>query len=57
MNKKRKKGFYWVKIYVRYNTQRWVVSEFDGDYWYFQGCRYEDHNFFEIDENRIERKQ
>ena len=53
---KRKNGFYWVKIYSGKSNWRWVVTEFEGNYWFFQGCRYDDENFQEIDERRIERQ-
>jgi hypothetical protein len=55
---KREAGFYWVKIIVRNdpNTKfRWVVAEYDGFFWHYQGCRYESGNFQEIDERRIKR--
>jgi hypothetical protein len=60
MNEKRKPGFYWVKISSEYSDPetpnwRWVICEFDGTYWYYQGCRYEDKNFLQIDEFRLER--
>jgi len=57
----RQKGFYWVKIVNQYYTGessnwRWAVAEFDGSFWYYQGCRYNDENFQQIDETKIERK-
>lgn len=46
---KRKAGFYWVKI----KDTRWVVSEWDGTYWYWQGVAYPDQAWEFIDEDRL----
>jgi len=55
---KREKGFYWVRIGVRndpHNDSCWVVAEYDGFFWHYQGCRYDNGNFKEIDEKQIKR--
>ena len=46
---KRKIGFYWVKI----KDSRWVVSEWDGAHWHYQGCSYYDNAWEFIDEDRL----
>lgn len=52
---KRKEGFYWVKI----NETGWIIAEFDSNSWVLCGTDffYSDHDFIQIDENRIIRKQ
>ena len=48
-NKKREDGFYWVKL----GNNRWVVCEYAGICWFFQGASFKDENFKEIDEIEI----
>jgi hypothetical protein len=49
MNEKRKPGFYWVKI----KGSRWVVAEWDGVQWSWQGCSYPDQGWEYIEEDRL----
>lgn len=51
----RKEGFYWVRIRVG-EGYRWVVAEWFGYGWSWQGGKYDSVNFVEIDEQQIIRK-
>ena len=45
---KRKAGFYWVYI-----KDRWVVAEFNGYLWNFQGIEYTVEELKFVDEDRL----
>jgi hypothetical protein len=53
MNKERKTGFYWVKLW----NDNWIVVEFSGALWGWQGCSFDDNAFKEIDERMIVRNE
>lgn len=53
MNKKRESGFYWVQL----RSDNWIVAEFTGALWAWQGCSFDDNAFKQIDERKLIRNE
>jgi hypothetical protein len=53
MNKKRSNGYYWVQLYAG----KWIIVEYFGSTWSWQGCSYDDNHFKKIDEKKLIRDE